>query len=306
MIERRIQNKKVETGKYGVNNLFKAGLAVARGPVSLHPDATHSKDYIEKYKPTVDSTREDLFNPDWATIKKGIASRTVTAIEEYGFNSLKWNNLPWDNPYGIRMDRLAGTIVSFSDDHQIPLATEFFPVDNMLEFLHQVKERYNTSGEKQNVIDQFDIAMTLSDNHPIGAAVIAHGAYRSVARVMEKRVDDRLSFPVISEKDEIALVSFAESTAHFEDPTYTDPLGDTYHWWGQLLAGTVFELSSSDSPIRAEAYRRAFYYGPPLMTIAREKIKGRKMVGGDHREIDRQALSLGKQIGELISSYQNK
>lgn len=304
MSERRIGRKAVEKGHYGVTNLLKAGIAVGRGPVSLHPTETRSLDFKKIYLPTVDSDREDLHNPDWGTIKQGIESRVTAAIDSAQFDPSEWHNLPWDNPFGVRMDRTAGTVVSFSDDHQIPIATELFPADKVIDFLDEVHVQNKATGRKQNVVDQFSIAMDIADNHPVGAAIIAHAAYRSVGRVLDKRVDERFDFPIISESDEISLMKLGESTAHFYDPNYTDPLGDTYHWWGQFLAGTVFELNSNAHPIKSEAYRRTFYYGPPLMTLAREKIMGKTMHSGNHKEVDRQALDLGQQVGELIVSYQ--
>ncbi len=63
-------------------------------------------------------------------------------------------------------------------------------------------------GLKQNVVDQFSIAMDLADNHPVGAAIIGHGAYRSIGRDLDQRGDKRFDFLVISSNaDEMSLMS---------------------------------------------------------------------------------------------------
>jgi hypothetical protein len=283
------------------NALMRAAWAVASGPTGNSPEQVHVKAYVDAYQPRIDHTREDLFNPPESSIQDALVSYVDAKIRENEFSPYNWNNLSWtDN--AIYMDRTARTIISFSDDHTVPVANEFFPIDPILNFLQNVRESYDESQRKLTIPDQFEIAMKLSDNSPVAAGILAHAAYRAVGRVLDTRVSDRLVFPVESPIDQISMLNIAETTAHFPSETGTnDPLGDTYHWWGQFSANLIFELYKPTRPLQARAYQRTFYHGPDIMNFARETVFRKKQIAGKHKEADRQGQRVGVAVGQMIN-----
>lgn len=303
-----MSNESARPGKGGlletigrIRRLKNAAMGVSTGPTGLSPEQVHVKQHIDAYGAKVDLAREDLYGPSEETIRQSFKGTVSDLISKGRFKPDDWRHTPWEPQRLIEMDRFAGTVISFSDDHQNPIAEEFFPIEEMLQFLQEVQTRYKDSGKKLNVIDQFEIALSLSNQNPVGAGLLIHSSFRSVARVLDTRVSKRLKFPVTSAAEEISMTGIAECTAHYrENSSNADPLGDSYHWWGQFAAGMVFELHRTGSPIQSSMYRNAFYFGPDLMKFARETLMGKTMIAGNHKEVDRQGLRLGKEMGELI------
>jgi len=72
-----------------------------------------------------------------------------------------------------------------------------------------------------------------------------------------------------------------------------DPLGDTYHYFANVIVGV---LSSTDRNRRTPggaAIALLFYAGPVLMHLVRERTFGAKLFYGTHARVDRLGLAHG-------------
>ncbi|MFH1832595.1 MAG: hypothetical protein ABH816_00310 [Candidatus Levyibacteriota bacterium] len=256
--------------------------------------------YIDKMK------QEPCYfkNPKEAVIKNELFSRITRVIsqKEYTVNDLLIN--PWDSKR-IKISRLTASLIAFSNDHGKKTVSEFFPIEKIFDFLHSVREQAQTMGRQLTVVDQFDIALRQTDNNPVAAALLAHASYRAVARLCDTRLSEKLLFKVESEADPITMMTIARSTADFSMSDVRDPLGDAYHWWAQFSAGMIFTLVKKQYPIQVGILNTAFYFGSNLTLVIREKIQRMSLLSGDHKQVDRQGLRLGKATGDFIVNNSN-
>ncbi len=287
---------------YRIDKLRNAAVGVASGPTGLTKEQGHVGEYIAACTERFDRTLPDAYNPSDEVIDTSMLALVDSTVAS---GARDWLRLPWGSQQRVQLDRLAGTIISFVDDHSNKIPREFFPVDKMLEYLFTVRENYLRAGRRLTIPDQYAVALDIADDNPVAAAVLAHSSYRSVARGWDTRVDERLRFPVISEDPRMLdMVKVAESTAMFSSTSKADPLGDTYHFWGQYSAGLVSELNKSDHPAQATFLKTAFYYGPNMMSFVRETILKKTQAAGNHLEVDRHALRLGTIVGRRLQESQ--
>lgn len=255
-------------------------------------------EYLEKLK----TEPEPSYNPDEKLTQADFTSRIIAANAQNPLSLDHLLTVPW-SLRRIKPSRLAASIIAFSNDHGEKTVTEFFPVDEIHTFLQSVKDQAEQAGKQLSLVDQFDIALEQTNNNPVAAALLAHSAYRSVARSCDTRLDERLRFDVNSDSNPINMMSIARSTADFpinDKHDKKDPLGNTYHWWAQFSAGMIFSLLKKEYPLQVRTYNTAFFFGPELTQGIRNGILRMPLAAGDHKNVDKQGLRIGRSMGHLI------
>lgn len=253
---------------------------------------------LEEYLEKINQEPAPSYNPEDETIMREFIKSTSLAIDEKKHSKRSLLTLPWSNKR-IEPSRLAVALIAFSDDHGRETVPEFFPTDEILQFLHEVRVKSQQTGRQLTVIGQFDLALDQADNHPIAAAILTHGSYR-VLRSCDTRLDPRLSFEIDSEIEPITRMSIARSTADFAIADTRDPLGNTYHWWSQFTAGMTFALLKKKASIQTNVFNSAFHLGPELTLGLRNKLLRMPLSAGDHRNVDRQGMRIGRALGNVI------
>jgi len=253
---------------------------------------------VEEYLEKINQESEPSYNPEDKVILREFYTRVSQTIDRKGYSKRSLLTLPWSNQR-IVAPRLAAALIAFSDDHGKETVPEFFPIDEMFLFLYEVKTRSLKTERQLTLIDQFNIALSQTDENPVAAAILTHGSYRAL-RNCDTRLDPRLSFEVESGTELITKMSIARSTADFVVSDTRDPLGNTYHWWSQFSAGMIFALLKKRTPIQTNVFNSAFHLGPELTVGLRNKLLGMPLAAGDHKNVDRQGMRIGRAMGNLI------
>jgi len=259
---------------------------------------------LEEYLEKINQEPAPSYNPEEEIILREFIPRISLAIDEKKHSIRSLLTLPWSSQR-IELTRLAAALIAFSDDHGRETVPEFFPVAEILRFLHEVRRQSQDTGKQLTLIDQFDIALHQTNNHPVAAAILTHGSYRAL-RSCDTRLDPRLSFGIDSETESITRMNIARSTAEFSIADTRDPLGNTYHWWSQFSAGMTFALLKEIAPKQANVFNSAFHAGPELTKFIRNKLLGMPLAAGDHRSVDRQGVRLGRALGNVIVNKLHK
>jgi len=207
--------------------------------------------------------------------------------------------IPW-SLRRLNVTRTATHLMAFTDDNGRYYPSEFFDVEKIWIFLSEVRKRFEDHQVRLRVPEQLSISLSLADNNPIAASLLAHTAFRSIARNCDTRVDPRLRFPVYSDNQTISMINLTDSVADFDLPdTVNDPLGNTYHFWSQFTAGMAFTIERRTSWVPI-FYTALFRKAPELTDLVRRRL-GRKLQRfGNHREADRLGMRLGQAAGNLI------
>lgn len=257
-------------------------------------------EHINEYRYLLSREEPPTQNPKESELKQIILSQITESLTKGHFNLEDLLTVPWSFRR-IRTSRFAAALITFTNDHGKKTTPEFFPTDEVVTYLQNIRQQYENTGEQLTIPDQFSIALSQADNNPIAAALLTHAAYRSIARLWDTRMSPKLKFPVTSNTEAITMINIAKSTADFDDSQeITDPLGNTYHFWSQFTAGVVFTLEKRKRFIQTSLYNQAFSHGPELTSLVRKKIRGRPHSFGNHKEVDMQGLRLGRAAGHLI------
>lgn len=254
---------------------------------------------LERYLERLREEPESEYNPPEAVTKKELTTSIIDALSREGNSRDTLLTEPWSSRR-IKPSRLAATLIAFSNDHGKKTVPEFFPVDEIFTYLQSVKTRSSQTGKQLTIADQFNLALEQTHNNPIAAALLAHSAYRSVARSSDTRLNPHLVFEVESNTQPITMMNIARSTADFSENDKRDPLGNTYHWWSQFTAGMTFALLKRDNPFQVLMYNKAFSLGPELTVALRSKLLHMPLAAGDHKAVDRQGMRLGRAMGNLL------
>ncbi|MBI2031766.1 MAG: hypothetical protein HYT08_04095 [Candidatus Levybacteria bacterium] len=255
---------------------------------------------LETYLKKVNRKPESSYNPDDEIILREFFPRISQAVKEKNHSRQSLLTLPWSTQK-IELHRLAKAIIAFSDDHGKETVPEFFPVEEMFQFLNEVRCQFQQTGKQLTLINQLDIALRQTDNHPTAAAILTSVSYRAL-RNCDRRIDPRLSFAIDSDTESITMMDIARSTADFAMADKRDPLGNTYHWRSQFSFVMTSPLFKTDSPTQVNAYNTAFHFGPELTRGIRNKLLGMPLAAGDHKDVDRQGMRIGRGIGSLVIS----
>jgi len=240
------------------------------------------------------------YNQEEQVLKQMLFAQVTASLQRGNICLDELLTVPWSSRR-IRLPRITAALIAFTNDHGKKTAPEFFPVDAIVTYLHSVRQQYEEIGQPLTIPDQFALALSQTNNNPIATALLAHGAYRAVARGWDTRMSAQLDFPVTSDTEAITMVSIAESTADFiSSQGPLDTLGDTYHFWSQFSAGMVFTLEKRF--IQSGLYTLAFSHAPELTTLIRETFGGKSQQFGVHKEPDMLGLRLGRATGHLIAN----
>lgn len=238
-------------------------------------------------------------NPEEKVIKAAFTTMLLKITSQQNFSREQLLTIPWSSRR-IRPSRLSASLIAFSNDHGKKTVQEFFPVDEILTYLQAVKRQAEITCKPLTIIDQYDLALQQTRNNPVAAAILAHSAFRSVARSSDTRLDSRLAFSIDSLTEPITMMNIARSITDFTINDRRDPLGNTYHWWSQFTANMIFSLQKREYPAQIYIYRKAFSLGPELTVGLRSRLLRMPLAAGDHKQVDRQGMRIGRVMGDLL------
>lgn len=280
--------------------LLRAGVAAA-----VSPAGRKARGKFEAYGEAVNKESAIAFNPSEEILHTSFDRKITEVIQKEGLSKDAILQLPWTKRR-LYSSRIAAGLIAFIDDQGKDIPTELFPVAHIHRYLQSLSREYEQTRQPLTVIDQFDLALSQTNNNPLAASLLAHSAYRSIARSLDSRIHPSLTFPIDSEKP-ITMLTIARATADFPtDATKRDPLGDTYHFWAQFAGNMAFVLLGKRQPIRKHLYKRAFYFGPQLTYVIRDKALRQPSQFGVHKIVDRQGYRLGTAMGKLILAKQKR
>lgn len=182
---------------------------------------------------------------------------------------------------------LVSVLVSFVDDHNEPIPEECFPRAETLRLLELIQNASSHEHKPLDVTGQFALALTVCAD-PWTALLACHFATRQLARGRDTRVLGRTWALDVKKR-----YAAGRAIAPFppELSIGGDPLGDTYHYWANVLAAV-----GSQSMGRALARHLVpglFYAGPHLMLWIRQRTFRSRLFFGTHERIDRLGLEHG-------------
>ena len=282
--------------------LMRAAVAAA-----ISPAGRKSQERFRTYGKAINKENATAYNALEYPLKMGFKERVGGVLSKGQFSKEDLVKLPWSSRR-LHPSRVASGLMAFLDDQGKNIPTELFPVSEMKSYLEAIKYQYKNTQKPLSVLDQFDLAMQMTNNNPVAASFLAHGAYRAIARSCDSRLDKSFNFPLYSSKeDALAVMDIAHATADFKktDP-HRDPLGDTYHFWAELAACMVFTFLQDEKPIATRIYRKAFYLDPQLTTLVRGKFLQHTPQFGIHMEADRQGYNIGVGMGKMMKEYCKK
>ncbi len=209
-------------------------------------------------------------------------------------------NVSWAPDSHLFLDRALVSIASFADDHNGSIPIEFFPpIELHQSFTDKIEQDYCQQGKRLNLVDQFSIALELTNQSPISASILCHSAIRRLARDADKSkygstgLEDR--------------VKFAEKIAYFEanmEPTI-DSLGDTYHFWAKFIAGYLSHELRYQHPVSNHVYNLIYHYSPDMMKFIRNYIFGHKLEFNTKKKIDHMGFRVGLEISKNVELLRN-
>jgi hypothetical protein len=183
--------------------------------------------------------------------------------------------------------RVVAALVSFTDDHEQPVPFDVLPRAETRALLDALASYV---GPPLAPPGQLAIARRIAAD-PWTALLACHLATRQLARGRDTRAlgDD---VPVAVEaRCRIGACIAAFPAALSEGG---DPLGDTYHYWANVIAGVT---AASHGGWRGRGVERLFRAGPYLMRVVREGLFRSRLFYGDHRHVDHLGLTHGLALG---------
>ena len=193
--------------------------------------------------------------------------------------------LPWSFRR-VDLQRLFCSLVTFSDDHQVKIAREYFPIQESLDYIEAVRNLSEANERPLLLLEQFSVALGVTDSQVLPAAILCHSASRAIGRNRDRRVSSNFRF------DEEDFYSWGNYIARFDSPNQYDPAGDTYHFWATFTMGLALRLNSRYDRTHCLVYGALFYFGADIMRNARQII-ARNPLHYKHREVDRLGLEIG-------------
>ncbi len=183
---------------------------------------------------------------------------------------------------------IVSSLVSFTDDHGAPFETDTFPLASRA-LLGDIA----CAADEATALDRV-AQLALAMRHAtcaFDALLACHAATRQLARGR----DARAFGTAMSLEERLhagrAIAAFPASLSRGGDP-----LGDTYHYWANVVAGVV---AAHTDTLTSWAVTELFHAGPWLMRTVREGVFGGRLFAGDHAEIDRIGLAHGLALGAM-------
>ncbi|HEX7042903.1 MAG TPA: hypothetical protein VF189_06645 [Patescibacteria group bacterium] len=262
----------------------------------------NTKSTFGAYIESVGRENPTQYNPKGEEIAANLVELTHKALlEKDSQDSLL--SIPWSTRRGFRVEkvhpsRLASSLIAYADSQGKKLADEYFPTAEIKEFLNEVKNKAQENEKPLTVPEQFEVALNLTDNNPLAASILAHSAYRAIARVKDTRISPDLEFSL----DEMMDISRSTADFYTNDSPSRDPLGDTYHWWASHTAGLGFTLSKENFPKTSRMLTWMFYNSAAITTFVRKTILHKTNLANHHKDVDRQGLQVGITLGEFLKN----
>lgn len=227
--------------------------------------------------------------PGWATYQARVErERSLTsAFEEPTLDGLV--EAAGERALKVPSDAAAviGSLVSFADDHFVELPERCFPSAEALALIERLRGCAPHSITPARLLG-LAVGETVD---AFGALCACHLATRQLARGRDARAFGASSLSLHERCDAgLAIAPFPPSIA-----CGGDPLGDTYHYFANVIAGVV---SASDGPVRGACIAGLFYLGPTLMSLVRERAFGSRLFYGNHARVDRLGLAHGIALGQ--------
>jgi hypothetical protein len=190
-----------------------------------------------------------------------------------------------------RTARAIAALVSFSDDHAAPLPLEMLPRRETLRWIEAVAAH---RGSVLSPHEQLARALAI-DPDPWTGLLVCHLGTRQLARGRDTRALGDTAPTRIAERLELgrAIAAFPPELA-----CGGDPLGDTYHYWANVIAGVLAPSRGAGEAIVIEQLFRA---GPALMSLVREGIFGSALFYGNHARIDALGLEHGLALADAYA-----
>lgn len=189
---------------------------------------------------------------------------------------------------------LISALVSFADDHNASIPQEFFPREQTLQFMLAVSDA-SLRGAWLGTRDQLALALEIA-NDLWTALLVCHLGIRQLARGRDTRVFGRMASWSVEER-----CRRGRSVAAFEDGISNggDPMGDTYHYWANVLAGVA---SATLGAGKGRAMYGLFHNGPRLMLWIRERTFRSTLFYGTHANVDRLGLKHGVELARRVTT----
>jgi hypothetical protein len=181
---------------------------------------------------------------------------------------------------------VVGSLVSFVDDHRRPFPRNCFPAEEATALFDRLREKQPHSVSPSRL---FTLALDLT-NDAFGALLACHLATRQLARGRDTRAFANTPISLEERCDVgLAIAPFPPGIA-----CGGDPLGDTYHYFANVIAGVL----STSQATWGRAIAALFYAGPDMMHLVRGRISGRRLFFGNHAQVDRMGLAHGMSLAD--------
>jgi hypothetical protein len=187
----------------------------------------------------------------------------------------------------VRARDLVAAVSSFTDDYSSAPPTDLFAVPAALAILRALEHE-----EHIPVNEQLAIGLGVTSGELFTAVMGLHTATRVLARGRDRRLHPgfRMSLEERLERGR-AIAPF-----HPDDSRGGDPMGDTYHFWANVLGGIYAGCPWLTTRQRAFV-AGMLYAGPWLMRGVREMAFGSTLFYGNHARVDRLGLRIGLELG---------
>ena len=236
-------------------------------------------------------------NPD----QEDIIQLMVSSIKDFEREDLKkpenWRSVSWawEHQRNRALERFFLTGIAFSDDHGSSLHREFLPKEKALKYQYNLIKATEIKGLCLTIPEQYEIALNITEGHPLDASTVAFIGSRTIGRNHDKRVSSngRGNF----DYDNNDMDKWLKSIAYFDISPKFDPLGDTYHWWTCCTMGMLLKAHSDQQPKKTEAFNFLFNHGAEVMVLLRKWVAQRPL-NYVHKEVDRQGLYVGWKVAD--------
>lgn len=177
------------------------------------------------------------------------------------------------------------------DQHRLGIDQTIFRAPEARNFVEEVIDTSDSKGRQITVLEQFEIAMRQGENQFMRSLLLAHSGSRAIARGS----DNRAGFSYVL-KD---LQKWEHCVGYFPYSLdgYGDPAGDTYHFWGQIVAGILAtRIKNLADRLWSPTYNLLF---PNSSFFVKTLRKPEYNAPNDiffHQAIDRTGFNIGKKL----------
>ncbi len=283
----RLKPRNPESFRTKLKTVFTAGKS---GILGADPDLTVNRIFFESYQaletpyvsprshpnPTLDLLEVDL-------VQQALGSQTPD------IRYLPWSTNRFSQGYHLAL------MSAFTDMHSGFIPYDNFPTDTSRRFVDRVIELADTNNRQVTIPEQFQIGLDLGQGSVLGAAVIAHGGARSIARDSDTTLDERLAYST----EEIKKWRDCVSTFEPISGIYPDPAADTYHFWGTFIPGLLSnEKDRLKDVLFNPAYRHIYTNMARITDLLRYKLM--KKAGEPHQAADLAGYHIGSMVGAAL------